>query len=186
MKKSTLFTLLLSLNASLISASEYSGDISLSFGDKDISSNDWEGDESLNSIGIIANIKQSNWPVSIAFDAFLSLSEDLSEDNDEVSSSEYHLGLRKVWQIPYLSLSPYLGGGFAVAFASLDEEIEGDKENDTDRSIGVWAGIGANWNVIDNITIGADIRYSDAEYKLHNKDFDATGMSSAISVGYIW
>ena len=186
MKKVTLFTVLFSLNASLATASEYSGNISLSLGNKEVSSSDWDGDESLNSIGIIANIKQSNWPVSIALDAFLSLSEDLSEDNDEVSTSEYHLGVRKSWHIPSLNLSPYLGGGLAVSFASLNEEIDGDDENDLDRSIGTWFGIGANYELLDKVSIGADIRYADAEYKLHNKDFDATGVSSAISIGYVW
>jgi len=186
MKKATLFTLLFSFNASLTTASEYSGNINLSLGNKEISSSDWEGDESLNSIGIIANIKAASWPVSIALDAFLSLSEDLSEDNDEVSTSEYHLGVRKSWDINALSISPYLGGGLAIAFGSLDEDVNGKKETDTDRSIGTWVGVGANWNLIDNINIGADIRYAEADLRLHGKDFDATGITSAFSIGYIW
>ena len=186
MKKLTLLTILLSLNSSLVSASGYSGNINLSLGTKEISSPDWSGDESLNSLGIIANFKEDSWPVNIAIDAFVSFSEDLSEDNYEVSTSEYHLGFRKNWDIAPLNISPYLGGGLAIAFGSLDEEIDGKKKNDIDRSIGAWVGVGANYKLMDRVSIGADIRYSDAEYKLHNKNFDANGISSAISIGYVW
>lgn len=186
MKKFTLLAVIVSLNASLATASDYSGNINLSVGHRELSSSDWEGDKSLNSLGIMTNFKEASWPVSIALDASLSISEDLSEDNDEVSISEYHLGLRKHWNIAPLNLNPYVGGGLAIAFASLNEEVDGKKENDLDRSIGAWFGVGANWNLVDKINIGADIRYSEADFRVHDKDFDTTGISSAISIGYSW
>jgi opacity protein-like surface antigen len=192
-KKLTILTVLLSLNASVVSASEYSANVNLSLGNNKMSSADWGEGNSQGSVGLITDFKMDSWPVSIAVDGFVSGSGDFTADNDKdkkgklkVSSAELHLGVRKIWDFSNTKFSPYVGGGLSFATGSLDRKVNGEKENDSDSAVGTWLGTGVYWRPVDNFNVGADLRYSKVDLKLHGDNIKAGGLRTGIFIGYNW
>ncbi len=51
-------------------AGEWTGSFSGFLGQKSLDDNDWPQHDEQNSVGLLVDFKQINWPVSIAFDAF--------------------------------------------------------------------------------------------------------------------
>jgi opacity protein-like surface antigen len=192
-KKLTILTVLLSLNASVVSASEYSANVNLYLGNNKMSSADWGEGNSQGSIGLITDFKMDSWPVSIAVDGFVSGSGDFTADDDKdkkgklkASSAELHLGVRKIWDISNTNFSPYIGGGLAVASGSLDRNFNGEKKNDSDSAAGTWVGTGVYWRPSDNFNVGADLRYSKVDLNLHDDSIEAGGLRTGLFVGYSW
>lgn len=193
MKKLTVLTVLLSLNTSVVCASEYSANVNLYLGQNKMSSADWREGDKQGSVGIIADFKRDSWPVSIAVDGFLSGSGDFTEDSDKdkkhklkSASAELHLGVRKIWDISNTNFSPYIGGGLSVASGSLDRNINGEKKNDSDHSVGSWVGTGVYWHPMDNLNVGADLRYSRVNLNLHGDSMEAGGLRTGLFIGYSW
>lgn len=193
MKKLTILTVLLSLNASVVSASEYSANVNLSLGNNKMSSADWGEGNSQGSVGLITDFKMDSWPVNIAVDGFVSGSGDFTADNDKdkkgklkASSAELHLGVRKIWDFSNTKFSPYVGGGLSFATGSLDRKVNGEKENDSDSAVGTWLGTGVYWRPVDNFNVGADLRYSKVDLKLHGDNIKAGGLRTGIFIGYNW
>jgi len=192
-KKLTLLTLLLSLNASFVSASEYSGNVNLYLGNNKLSSNDWGKGSDQGSVGFMSDFKRDNWPVSLVLDGFIAASGDFTEDQDKdtadqlkAATAELHLGVRKIWTISNSNFNPYIGGGLTVVSGSLDREIDGVKKDDSDSAIGAWLGTGVYWRPMDNFNVGVDLRYSKADLKLHGDNMNAGGVRTALFLGYHW
>ena len=193
MKKLIALTIVLSLNASIVAASEYSGNVNLYLGNNSLSSDGWGKGKSQGSVGIMSDFKKSDWPVSLVLDVFISGSGDFTEDKSKdkedklnATTAELHLGVRKIWAISNSNFNPYIGGGLTVASGSLDRNIDGAKKSDSDNAIGAWLGTGVYWRPMDNFNVGIDLRYSKADMKLHGDSINAGGVRTGLFLGYHW
>ncbi len=186
--KTTLFTLgLMGMVSSLavgpVLADEYDSNVRLLVGQKHLDSDDWNTLDRQNEIGVIFDIKKSSWKASIALDVMGS-----GEDKNEVGKErgftlEQHLGLRKIWTIDDLNLSPYLGGG--IAFIQAEYEVIGSIKDD-DSAVGTWIGTGADWHLTPKMSLGIDIRYSQADVTVFDQDRKAGGLHTGVTLGYRW
>jgi opacity protein-like surface antigen len=189
MKKIISALFLGALSTSVIAAeNDWSGHASLLFGSKNLDSKDWAGStDKQGSGGIMIDFKKNSWPVSIAVDLIGSAEEKLTNGiKQEAEIAEVDLGLRKIWQLSSLPLSPYIGGGVAFVNAIQENNSQGKYTKNEDDTVGAWAGVGTYWNITDRFTLGADLRYTHAEVKLAGKDVDAGSYQVGISAGLNW
>jgi len=183
--KNVVSMLLLSALASPVYAGDdWTGHASLLFSKKSLDSKDWkDADDKPLSGGLITDFKRESWPVSIAIDVIGSDEDKVTQGKrTQAKIGELDLGVRKIWSLSSLPISPYIGGG--VAFVNV-EKITGDKKLEDDN-VGAWAGIGTYWNVTERFVVGADLRYTNADVKLAGKKVDAGGLNAGISVGLSW
>ncbi len=189
--KTTLFSLGLigmasSLASSPVLADEQDSNVRLLVGQKRLDSDDWNTLDRQNEIGMIFDIKKTSWPVSIAFDVMFS-GEDKNKPNTERGyTSEQHLGIRKIWTMNHSTFHPYLGGGVALIQASYEKPGVIGSVKEDDNAIGAWIGTGADWHLSPKMSLGIDIRYSQADVTIFNKDLKAGGLHTGITLGYRW
>ncbi len=175
-----------SLAVSPVLANEYDGNVRLLTGQKRLDSKDWNTVDRQNEIGVIFDVKKPSWPVSIAFDVMFS-GEDKNEPGTVRSYiSEQHLGIRKMWNINNSAFHPYLGGGIAFIQASNEKlgVVGGMKEDD--NAVGAWIGLGADWHLSQKVSLGFDVRYSQADVTIFNQELKAGGLHAGITLGYRW
>ena len=178
----SLIAMVASLAGNPVMAGDYDGNVRLAFGQKRLD-NDWNILDRQNEIGMIFDIKQSTWPVSIAFDVFYSGEDKNIQGTEKGSTSEQHLGVRKIWTINDSKFHPYLGAG--IAFIQADYEVVGsDKEGDS--GVGGWVGAGVDWHLSSKISLGIDVRYSQADVTILDNDVDAGGLHTLMTLGYRW
>ena len=172
-----------SLAGSPVLADEYDSNVRLLIGQKRLDSGDWNSLDRQNEIGVIFDIKKPAWPVSIAFDVMGS-GEDKNEPGTERGYTlEQHLGIRKFWTMNNSNFHPYLGGG--VAFIQAEYEVVGSAK-DNDNAVGAWIGTGVDWHLSPKMSLGVDIRYSQADVTIFNNDLKAGGLHTGITLGYRW
>ena len=172
-----------SLASSPVLADEYDGNVRLFLGQKHLDSDDWNSLDRQNEIGVIFDIKKASWPVRIAFDVFGS-GEDKNESGAERGYTiEQHLGVRKIWTLKNSKIHPYLGGG--VAFVKAEYEVI-DSTKDDDNAVGAWVGAGADWHLSPKMSLGIDIRYSQADVTVFDEEIKAGGLHTGITLGYRW
>ena len=188
MRKTILLSLSLigvvsSLAGSPVLADEYDGNVRLAVGSKQLDSDDWNTLDRQNEIGVIFDFKKPTWPVSIAVDLLFSGEDKNTPGTERGSTFEQHLGIRKIWTVNDSKFHPYLGAG--VAFIQAKYEVVGsDKE--IDNGVGGWIGTGVDWHMSKSMSLGLDIRYSKADVKISNKDLNAGGLHTVLSLGYHW
>jgi len=185
--KTAIFSLCLigmvaSLAGSPVLADDWDGNVRLAFGQKRLD-NDWNILDRQNEIGMIFDIKKDTWPVSISFDMFFSGEDKNIIGTEKGSTSEQHLGVRKIWTINDSKFHPYLGAG--VAFIQADYEVVGS-EKEGDNGIGGWIGTGVDWHLSSKMSLGVDIRYSQADVTIFNDDINAGGLHTLLTLGYRW
>jgi hypothetical protein len=176
--------LLTALASPVYAGDDWTGHASLLFSKKSLDSKDWKGaDDSPSSGGLITDFKKQSWPVSIAID-LIGSDEDktIQGKRTEATIGELDLGVRKIWALSSLPISPYIGGG--VAFVDVEKTVDNNKQKKDD--VGAWAGIGVYWNITERFTLGADMRYTKAEVKLAGQKVDAGGLNTGISLGLNW
>lgn len=99
-KKAALSTLLL-LAISTVHADDWTGNISGYLGQKSLDNKDWGKQDQQGSLGVLFDIKQQSWPVSIAADMIVSGDADENgSQKDEAITVEQHLGVRKIFELP--------------------------------------------------------------------------------------
>ena len=81
---------------------------------------------------------------------------------------------------------PYIGGGIAFVGGGFERRSSIGGGDNKDSTTGLWIGTGAYWNLNQNINLGFDLRYTDAEISLFNTDIDAGGTHASITLGYNW
>lgn len=185
-KHAVLFIPLL-ISISNAHADDWTGNVSGYLGAKSLDSDDWKDLDSQFSIGVIADFKQKNWPVSIATD-FIG-SADVHETGNQEDTGytlETHLGIRKVFAINNTSIKPYVGGGLAIVAAGIEKEVSKTTTKDDDNTFGTWAGAGAYMELTPDFTIGFDIRYSKAEATIFDIEREVGGLHTGITAGYHW
>lgn len=172
-----------SMAASPVQADEYDGNVRLAFGQKRLDSDDWNTVDRQNEIGMIFDVKKASWPVSVALDLFFSGEDKNVTGEERGSTSEQHLGVRKIWAINDSKFHPYLGGG--IAFIQADYEVIGSSKEDG-SGVGGWIGAGVDWHLSKRMSLGVDVRYSKADVTINNNDVNAGGFHSVLTLGYRW
>jgi len=193
MKRSLLLASILIINSSAVFAAPITGNVGVFLGGKSMSDSQWTDEGNQGVLGVVTDFKQEHWPVSIAIDGFVSTNNTYdattnTNDKDKLkaNTSELHVGARKIWTLPHSNFKPYVGGGLAFVTGSIEKMVDGKKKNDTDNAVGTWLGAGVYWTPMDNFNVGADVRYSHSEIKLHGDDVDTGNVQAGITLGYHW
>jgi len=159
----------------------WDGHVSLITGSKALDDKDWGEHDRQSAGGIISDFKRSNWPVSIAVDVISSIDDSKKNGLVESWTSEVDIGVRKIWELDSVAIKPYVGAG--IAFVNAEQRRTNDRKQD-DSTTGVWVGAGAYWDVSDHFNVGLDVRYTDAEVKLFDKDYQAGGVTAGLTLGF--
>ena len=183
----TIFCLLVLLAMPMAQAGEWTGNANLIIGQKSLEEDDWKPVEDQTELGILVDFRKVGWPVSIAID--LLGAGDVHEsgvNKDTGFTSENHLGVRKIWDDTGTGFRPYVGGGIAVVFGKLEIKTGATTVEEDDTGSGFWIGAGTYWTAGPKLNLGLDIRYSQADVTLFNKEREAGGLHTGLFVGYHW
>ena len=167
-------------------ANAWTGNVNFFLGAKSLDENDWAPVDQHAEFGVLVDFKQQDWPVSIALD-FLGSTEEATElgVNFEGTTSEFDVGVRKIWGTEGSTIRPYIGGGLAFIGA----EFKGTAfttVSDDDNATGIWLNGGVYWTLNQSFNIGLDLRYSQADVTLFGVDADAGGTHAGLILGVHW
>ena len=95
-------------------------------------------------------------------------------------TTEFYLGVRKIFVNQHRKMQPYIGGGVAFMSAELEYEVE-TKEDDS--AVGGWLGAGTYYSIHPRFVLGLDVRYSYGEVTLFDQDRNAGGIHAYITIG---
>lgn len=180
-------TAALILTLPLAQASDWTGNVGGSIGSKNLDDDDWPSLDSMGSVGFLVDIKKQGWPVSITYDLIASGDTHKRGDTkDEAYTLENHFGIRKTFELTDSDMRPYIGGGVTVISAEIKSKTAGVSNKDDDDATGYWLGAGWYVGVSDNIDIGFDVRYSEAEVTIFDQDREAGGFHYAANASYHW
>ena len=181
-----------------VAAEEWNGNINFSFGYKNINDPFFDGfdADAHFQVGMMVDLTHSSWPVSIALDRFRSHRSLTLTAVDalifagtvrvEMTTEEYNLGLRKIWQ-PSKRTRPYLGAGLVQSEVEYSEKVPfQDEQADSDDGIGYWYGGGLYFTLARHFNIGLDLRRSHVDVTLFGKTVDAGGTSTSLFIGFHW
>ena len=118
------------LSASVASAQDqWTGNINMFLGQKNLDKDDWEPVEEQGEFGIEVDFREKDWPVNIAIDVLAS-SDDQSiidpffgQVDLEGKTTEFNIGIRKIWDES--SVRPFIGGGLSYIRAEAKVTIPG-------------------------------------------------------------
>jgi len=172
-----------------------SSDISMNlvgtFGKKLLDSS-WQEFDNQYSLGASFDFKQRGWPFSLAIATILSAdveSNNSSAIEEEAGyTGEIHVGIRKIFHINNSQFEPFVGGGIAFMTASLDRRVNSSffVTTDDDDAVGYWLGTGFYLHMTKRLTLGLDVRYSEAEVTLFGTNREAGGLHFNTVVGAHW
>lgn len=176
-------------------ADEWNSNINFAIGYKNINDDYFdrlEADEHFQA-GIMVDFSYTNWPVYLVLDRFRSHHSGMLTTivtfalvRVEMTSEEYNLGVRKVWQASPRA-RPYLGGGIALLDVEYSEKPRfADEQTDSADGTGYWYGGGIYFTLAGHFNIGLDVRHSAVDVTLLNRTVDAGGTSSSLIVGFHW
>jgi len=186
LKIATLTTALL-LALPIAQSDDWTGNIGGSIGRKTLDNSDWESLDKQSEAGFMLAIKKQSWPVSITYDLLGSYEENLDgTSKDEAYTIENHLGIRKTFEWEESRFRPYIGGGITLVSAEIKNITATSSVKDDGHGRGYWVGAGLLVGVTENIDVGFDARYSDAEVTVFNEDLEAGGMHYAATASYRW
>ena len=182
--KNFALTMLLLLTVSMTHADELSGHISGFIGGKLLNNSDWPDLDKHFAMGVIFDIKKYSWPISIALDILDTGGKHDHEGMTDLGhSTEYHLGVRKYIINQDSKIQPYIGGGVSFMYAEQEYEVNNMTVTQDDRGVGSWFGAGMYYEINPRFVLGLDVRYSQGEVTLFNKERDAGGVYAGITGG---
>ena len=185
------------LSASVASAQDqWTGNINVFFGQKNLDKDDWEPVEEQNEFGVEIDFREKKWPVNIAVDILRSQTEETFTDFDPLigpynakataSTMEFNIGVRKIWD-EFSSVRPFVGGGLSYIRAELEVSVTGvGSASDSDTGVGIWLGGGVYFTLGEHFNIGVEVKYSDADVTLFDVDAAAGGTHYGLLAGYHW
>ena len=177
--------LLLLLTTLATNADEISGHIGGFAGLKIMDSGDWPELDTHFAMGVLFDIKKESWPISISLDIF-DTGDEYKHDGvkDLGHTTEYQLGVRKIFTNKYPNIQPYLGGG--VSFMSAEQEYQDGSTiiKQDDNGVGGWFGAGMYYDMTASFVLGFDVRYSYGKVTLFDKELDAGGLYTGLTAGY--
>lgn len=167
-------------------ANEWSGNANFILGTKSLESDDWGPFDEQLAVGVLVDFKQKNWPISMAIDLLGSLDEEtISGVKTEGSTSEFDIGIRKIWEVSGSSIRPFIGGG--IAFITAEQKLtNGISVSVDDSATGIWLNGGVYWTLGQHFNLGLQARYSKADVQLAGVDVEAGGTVAAVMLGYHW
>lgn len=184
-----LLTLLSFSCAQMAFASGWTGNVNIYAGQKTLNDNDSaisEEVEDQGEIGLSVDFREESWPVSAIFALFSSKDDgEISGIDVEGSTTEFRMGLKKIWQ-PTDNLNLYLSGGLASISAKLESSESYLSVSDDDNGLGAWAAAGVYLTVSRCMNIGLEVGYSAAEVTIFDEDADVGGTHFLALVGYNW
>jgi len=171
----------------------YHGDLNLFAGQLWLSGGDWSPVDEQPEFGLMLAFGEERAPVHFAIDAFVSKSEasdadPLGSGRVKASSSEFAIGVRKVWD--QNATRPHLGAGADII--SVSEELDGPfgPVKNEDRAYGAWVDLGVSWRLASHLNLGIEARYSYALATLGSgslaREVTAGGIHLGLLVGYGW
>ncbi len=181
------FTLVLSLllATSMASADEVSGHISGYVGLKSLNSSDWPDLDKHFAMGVFFDIKRESWPISIALDILDTGGKHEHDGMEDLGhTTEFQLGVRKIFMKKDSNIQPYFGGGAAFMYAEQEYEVNNTITKQDDRDVGVWLGAGMYYEINPGFVLGLDVRYSYGEVTLFDKERKAGGIFTGITGGF--
>lgn len=178
------FMMVLVLLAAFNGAAWAGGNVNIMFGQKYLDDDDWDPVEDQREYGLMLDFKANDsWPFSIAFDLLFS-----DDDGDyygaqiEGETQEFNLGIRKYFPVT-AQFKPYVGGGLAYISTEFSGSYAGIGASDDDSTVGFWLGGGVVYTFAQNINIGVDLRYSQAEVTMFGVDGEAGGNHLLVFAG---
>jgi len=185
----------LAMSQSSSNPDDWTGNVNVFLGAKMLDKDDWEPVDEQFEAGVLIDFKQKSWPVSIAIDFLRSSDEeDVSfavlnfgtfSFNLEGNTTEFNLGVRKIWD-NLTMVHPFVGGGLAVINAEVKGTALGVSVSEDDTGVGVWLEGGAYVTLSEHFNIGAEARWSKAEVTLFNVDGEAGGFHIGALLGFRW
>lgn len=173
------------LTTSMTHADELSGHVSGYVGLKALNSSDWPDLDKHFAMGVFFDIKRDSWPISIALDIIdTGAKHEHDGMKDQGHTTEFHLGIRKIFINQYKKIQPYLEGGVSLMYAEQEFEVNNTAEKQDDGDTGVWFGAGMYYEINPSFTLGLDVRYSYGEVVLFGKERNAGGVYAGITGGY--
>ncbi len=172
---------------SAINASEVTGNVSAYIGEKALDDKDWPNLDDQEAFGVLFDIKQRSWPVSIAINIIGSAEENKNGTLTETAfTGEQQLGIKKYLGQTNSTIRPYIGGGITLVTAALEKKDGSVTTEQDDTATGLWLGGGVQLKVTPHFILGLDARYSEAEVTLFGEDREAGGLHTGITAGYHW
>lgn len=185
------------LSASVVSAQDqWTGNMNLFLGQKNLDKDDWEPVEEQGEFGIELDFRKKDWPVSIAIDILSSSADDSVTVFDplfgfvtvdvEGKTSEFNVGVRKIWE-EHPTVRPFIGGGLSFIRAEMEVTIPGfGSASDSDTGVGIWLGGGIYLTMAEHFNLGVELKYSDANVTIADVDGTAGGTHFGLLAGYHW
>ncbi|MFC1551045.1 hypothetical protein ACFL6P_00635 [Candidatus Latescibacterota bacterium] len=166
------------LNETSTYAWDMTGNIDLIYGSKDLSE-DWKPVVGHNAYGGEIDFKYEGMPFSIYLGYMESSGSGVYIEhrhggnityNEEIATEEYHVGIRKTWNIPF-SLHPYINGG--ISFIKMNGILHETSPHDLYvKGKGIWFGGGLYHTIFKQLNIGVDVKVSNDikdSYPTNNK-----------------
>ena len=184
--KNFVIAMLLLLTVSMTHADELVGHISGFLGGKLLNNSDWPDDLSRHfSMGFITDIKKESWPISISLDIMDTGGERTHAGMKDLGhTTEYHFGVRKIFTNQDSKIKPYIGGGVSFMYAEQEYEVNNITTTQDGRDVGSWLGGGMYYEINPRFVLGLDVRYSNGEVTLFNKERDAGGINIGVTGGF--
>jgi len=176
---------LLMVTTTMTNADELSGHISGYLGLKNLNSSDWPDLDTHFALGVIFDIKKDSWPISIALDIFDTGGKHEHDGMEDLGhTTEFQLGVRKIFMNKDSNIQPYFGGGAAFMYAEQEYEVNNTITKQDDGDVGVWLGAGMYYEINPSFVLGLDVRYSYGEVNLFDKERKAGGIFTGITGGF--
>jgi hypothetical protein len=181
--------LLFSLSAFLLTAAaplhaEWDGDLNVVLGAKRLDEDPWKPVDSQPSFGLMADARQDDWPLNLAFDIYYSGDKGTASGvTRDGSTTELNIGIRKIFRTTQ-AMRPFVGVGSSFIRAYLKDTSAGLPErSDSDWGAGVWIGGGVYWTLADALNVGFNLKYSSAKVTLLDERFEAGGRFFGTVIG---
>ena len=176
---------LLLVTASMTNGGELSGHISGYLGLKSMDSSEWPEIDRHFAAGVLFDLKKDSWPISIALDIMDTGAKHENDGMKELGhTTEFQLGVRKIFNKQDSKIQPYVGGGASFMYAEQEYQANNTIRKQDDRDIGVWLGTGMYYEINPKFVLGLDLRYSHGTVTLFDEERDAGGLYTGITAGY--
>jgi len=186
--------IILAMSPAAHAQSKSMGNINVLLGQRNLEENDWKPVHEQALLGVEADFKGKNWPVSLLLgfsgskeddNAILINGFNVSNAKLEGSTREFFVGARKYF-FPGDGLMPYLNGGISFIKAKIAGSIAGFGLSGDDSSTGLFFGGGAIYR-FGSFNIGFDLRLlTGSDLTIGAVSATADYSQFALIVGYGW
>lgn len=175
------------LMASAAYASDWTGNVNFFLGGKTLEKNDWKPLEEQGEFGILIDFGKKDWGVNIAIDLLGSRdTKNILGVDVDARTSEFDVGVRKVFEVEGTSMRPFIGGGLAFIRGEIEGCLAGFCASDSGRGTGLWLDGGIFWTLGEGFNIGFELRHSQAKATIAGYEGEVGGSHGGLLLGYHW